>query len=139
MSMAKLCRAWRGCHLDRRGTTTGEFALVLPVFLLFVLGTMDFGRLYWMRATLQDGVDTAARTAMVTSYSGGAASTLQSACNTRIQALGMSSYSACSATAISGNTAVTITATESFAFVYGMMPQVSITLTGTTSAPFGPY
>ena len=136
MIAASLLRSLRVLLLDRCGAAAVEFAIVLPVFLLLVLGTMEFGRLYWIQVTLQDGADTAARAAMITKYSSGAATTLQNICNARIQALGVSS-SSCVATVPSGNTAVTITASESFAFLFGALPKGTINLKGTTSAPFG--
>lgn len=40
--------SWRGSHMRRqrrRGTTSVEVAIVLPIFLAFVFGVFEFGRL----------------------------------------------------------------------------------------------
>lgn len=49
-----------------RGATAVEFALVAPVFLLFVLGIIDFGRLFWVKNMMQYATEQTARYAMVT-------------------------------------------------------------------------
>jgi Flp pilus assembly protein TadG len=66
------------------GSVAIEYALLLPVLLLFVLGIIDTGRLLWSYATLQRAVDAAARcgavgaascatTAQIASYAAGQA------------------------------------------------------------------
>lgn len=52
---------WR----DERGTAA-EFALVVPVFLLFLLGTIDVGRFIWAVNENAKAVQTGARWAVVT-------------------------------------------------------------------------
>jgi Flp pilus assembly protein TadG len=47
--------------LNRRGVTAIEYALLLPVLLLFILGIIDVGRLMWTYTTLSRAVDAAAR------------------------------------------------------------------------------
>lgn len=49
---------------DTRGAAAVEFALVFPVFLMFVLGIMEIGRAFWVRSSLQFAVEEAARMAM---------------------------------------------------------------------------
>lgn len=46
---------------DRSGTSMIEFAFVLPILLLTVLGCIEFGRYYWIRNTLELAVEEAAR------------------------------------------------------------------------------
>lgn len=48
-----------------RGATAVEFALVAPVFLLFVLGIIDLGRLFYIKNIMQYAVEQTARYAMV--------------------------------------------------------------------------
>src|SRR5436190_10000002 len=51
--------------LRRRGTAAIEYAIVLPVLLVFVLGTMDTGRLLWTYVTLNRATEAAARCAAI--------------------------------------------------------------------------
>ena len=45
----------------RSGTTAVEFALVAPLFLMFLFGTVEFGRLLWTREALQQSAIAGAR------------------------------------------------------------------------------
>lgn len=47
--------------MNRRGTMALEYALILPVVLLFILGIVDCGRLLWTYATLYHATEAAAR------------------------------------------------------------------------------
>lgn len=51
----------RSARPRRRGSVMIEFALMLPMFLFFVLFSIDAGRLMLMRASLQDATQQAAR------------------------------------------------------------------------------
>jgi Flp pilus assembly protein TadG len=53
---------WR---LGRRGSALVEFALVLPAFLLIVMGLVYFSLLVWVHGSLQYAVEDAARCARV--------------------------------------------------------------------------
>jgi Flp pilus assembly protein TadG len=46
---------------NRDGVEAIEFAIVLPVMLVFILGCIEFGRLYWTQSELQYAVEAAAR------------------------------------------------------------------------------
>lgn len=50
---------------DRGGNVAIEYAIVLPLLLLFVLGVVDTGRLVWTYATLSRAVEAAARCASI--------------------------------------------------------------------------
>lgn len=65
MSLRPL-RARLRAHVGRRGSVAVEYAILLPVFLLLVLGAMDMGRLLWTQVTLDRFVQQAARCAVVT-------------------------------------------------------------------------
>lgn len=53
---------------SRRGQTLVEFSLVLPVFLLFVFGIFDFGRLMFALTSASSALRSAARHAAVIGY-----------------------------------------------------------------------
>jgi Flp pilus assembly protein TadG len=59
-------------HDKSRGQAMVEFALVIPVFLLLMVGLFDFGRVIWVNDTLSTAAREAARYAIV---HGGSAST----------------------------------------------------------------
>lgn len=61
-------RHWRlatGLFIRRGGTSAIEYAIILPVFLVFLLGIMDTGRLIWTYNTLHRATDAAARCASI--------------------------------------------------------------------------
>lgn len=45
----------------REGATAVEFALVLPMFLMLVFGTIEFGRILWTQQALQETAIAGAR------------------------------------------------------------------------------
>lgn len=51
---------------DPRGATAAEFALVLPVALLFLLGIIDVGRYFWTINKLEKAVQVGTRYAVAT-------------------------------------------------------------------------
>jgi Flp pilus assembly protein TadG len=51
-------------RLGTSGATALEFALVAPVSLTLLLGTMEVGRLFWTWNTIEQGVAVAGRYAM---------------------------------------------------------------------------
>jgi Flp pilus assembly protein TadG len=53
------------CLADRRGAGAAEFALVLPLFLLVFLGTVDVGRLMWTWNRAEKATQMAVRYAVV--------------------------------------------------------------------------
>ena len=75
--MAKsIYRLWPA--LNTRGTTALEYAIILPVLLLFLLGIMDVGRLLWVYTTLYRAAEAAARCAAVNAAVCGSTSQIQS-------------------------------------------------------------
>ncbi len=57
----RLLGGWRRCV---SGATAVEFGMILPVFLIFVMGLVEFGRLFWVQANLRHAVEQTARSAM---------------------------------------------------------------------------
>lgn len=58
--------ALRALLRDRRGASAGEFALLLPLFLLFLLGILDAGRYAWAFNQAEKATQIGARWAVVT-------------------------------------------------------------------------
>ena len=62
---------YRAFHRLRRflratnGAAAVEFALVVPVFILFCIGIFEAGRMMWIRNSIQTATEEAARYAMV--------------------------------------------------------------------------
>ena len=57
----KLKKIWK----NNEGVEAIEMAAVLPIFLLFVLGIIEFGRAYWIEHSMQLSIDEAGRYAML--------------------------------------------------------------------------
>jgi Flp pilus assembly protein TadG len=55
--LRRLARLRKACA----GTTAIEFAILLPAFLLLLLGVVEFGRMIWTQVSLQQAVEAAAR------------------------------------------------------------------------------
>jgi Flp pilus assembly protein TadG len=106
-----------------RGATAVEFAIVLPVLLMFVLGLLDCGRLLWSYTTLAHAVEAATRCAVVNSTTCGTAAAIESYAASQAWGLGLSS-AAFTATAAACGTKVN--GTFAFTFVipwfYGTAP-----------------
>lgn len=62
---------------DRAGAAAFEFAIVLPLLLLCLLGLVEFARAIWIQATLSYAVQSAARCAQTNSALCGTAAQIQ--------------------------------------------------------------
>jgi Flp pilus assembly protein TadG len=52
---------------DQRGASAVEFAIIAPVFFLFIFGIIGFGIFFWTQIGLQHGAEMAARCASINS------------------------------------------------------------------------
>jgi Flp pilus assembly protein TadG len=119
----------------RDGAAAVEFALVFPVAALFLIGAIEFGRLFWMRSLLEHAVEETGRYAMA--HTTAAQSELTGVLQQRAAAaLAASAIGITYATAATGGTNyLTITATYSFGFMTNMIPYGPITLQSQTRVP----
>lgn len=62
---------------QERGNVAIEYALILPVLLVFTLGIMDTGRLLWAVATLNRAAEAAARCAAINTTDCGTTAQIQ--------------------------------------------------------------
>jgi Flp pilus assembly protein TadG len=58
-------------HFSERGAAVVEFAIILPILLLCVLGLIEFARVIWTQTTLDYAVQAAARCAAIDSVTCG--------------------------------------------------------------------
>ncbi len=65
-------KTWR-----KRGAAALEYGIIMPVLLLLLLGIMDMGRLMWIYAGLNRGVEAAARCAAVNTTTCGTTAQIQ--------------------------------------------------------------
>ncbi len=54
---------------DKKGATAAEFALVIPIFISMVFGSIELGRFMWLRNSIQTAVESAARCSALKSAS----------------------------------------------------------------------
>ncbi|OIQ63918.1 TadE-like protein [mine drainage metagenome] len=130
----------------RRGAAAIEYAIVLPVLLMFVLGIMDTGRLLWTYATIYKATEAAARCAAIA-----AAVPTAVACTTSAQtqtyavdaAWGLA-IDASTFTVSSPACGIQVHASYDFQFTipwfptFGESPPGTTTLTATVCYPFNP-
>jgi Flp pilus assembly protein TadG len=122
------------------GTTIIETAILLPVFLTFMLGIFEFGRALWIQSSLQSAAEAAARCYVVnassTCNSTGATQTYAAS-----QVIGFSIPSGDftpSTTGTCGNSSggsKTVSASYGFSFVVPQLFPWAITLTAQAKRP----
>jgi Flp pilus assembly protein TadG len=129
------------CALPREcsGAAAVEFAFILPVLLLFVFGTFEFGRYFWTQNVLQYGVEQTARYAYVHTDLACDQATMEPLVHARV--LGLSSASVTVSATIDTNSSATFTAesckvqaTYSFTFL-GYLDLGSVTVQGIAEYP----
>lgn len=59
-------RIWNVFRRDQRASSAAEFALILPLFLMLLLGTIDVGRYMWNVGQAEKATQMGARYAVVT-------------------------------------------------------------------------
>lgn len=126
---------WGGLPLrhDRRGNTAVEFALVLPLLLMILVASLEFGRAMWIRQSLQFAVEEAARYALVEDDA--TASAISARVMARLAAAGPSGLPV-QVTAATDSSAVSVVATVDFATVVpGVLPSGFASLTAKARLP----
>ena len=146
-------RWWRSIS----GAAAVEMAIVLPVFLLFMLGLVEFGRLFWYQVSLRQAVEQTARYAMAeytreTFYNANFASWFNGGFSASLKALAPDEIYAWSgkgitftatttaASAASNIDFVAIDASYTFTFLFPVIPGMATTvLTATSRTPLVGY
>ena len=117
---------------DDRGAAAVEFALVVPLLLLLVLGIAEFGRAYNISATLANAARTGARTMALENSASAARTAAQGAARGVTLSASQISVtpSSCPASGTGSTTLVTVSITYPMTFVTGLFGS-SVTLHGT--------
>lgn len=123
---------------DEKGAAAVEMAFVLPVFLLFVLGIIEFGRAYWTMNSMQLAIDEAGRYAMV--HVTATDSQIISTAKANLYGLNPNQFTITSQSqTMNGINYKTIKATYTFSFIAPrVLPFGNITLTRQTEVPILP-
>ncbi len=126
--MSRIPRIGRG---NERGAAVVEFALVLPILLLLVLGIAEFGRAYDIQMTLSGAAREGVRSMALHDDPGEARTTTKAAAPTlELSDAQISvSPSTCEASGRSPAATATVTVTYPMAFITGFFG-TSVTLTG---------
>ena len=122
----------RSLWFAKSGTTAIEFGLLAPVFLLMLLGLVEFGRLLWTQSTLQEAVEAASRCASVTPTVCSTPSAIESYAAS--QAFGLP-VSASAFTATSASCGYEVSASLPFDFVASSLFPQSMTVTAYSCYP----
>ncbi len=125
----------RGLAGDRRGVTTLEVAIVFPVFILMVLGVLDFSRALWLQGALQSAVEQAARCAAVDTVTCGSATQIESYAAGKVAGFAMPASVFTATAAACGQQ---VSASYPFTFIPSNMPPfntISLTLTAQSCRP----
>jgi Flp pilus assembly protein TadG len=121
------------------GSVAVEFALLLPVYIAFMFGIIEFGRMIWIRNSMEFAAETAARYGAITSRAianGAASGTLTTSdieTEAQNQLIGVDP-STVSFSATIGTSTVTVVGTHNFTTLisaYVPIPATTLTVTAT--------
>jgi Flp pilus assembly protein TadG len=121
----------RSLARPRRGQALIEFALILPIFLMIVFGTLDIGRIVFLKAELENAVREGARVGLVSQPFS------QTAVRDRIQAqpgLANATVNASCSGACEYGSTVTVTATLPVRIVAGLVPALPALTIGASAS-----
>ena len=134
MSVKKSLSLVRRLIRSADGATAVEFALVVPVFLTFCLGTFEFGRMLWVRNSLQTATEEASRYAMT--HTTATDTQLVSQASSYFNSLGTG---AATFTIVRDTTNsvdfVTVNGAYSFRFMFPFLDYGTVNLAGKSRAP----
>lgn len=122
----------RGGSSHDRGAVALEYAIILPVLLLMILGALDAGRVMWLQVTLERAVEAAARCAAINETTCGSTAQVQN--YAAAQAYG-ATMGASAFVAASASCGTRVTGTVPFTFAIPWVMRRKITLSATACYP----
>lgn len=118
---------------DRRGTAAIEFGFTAPMVILALVGCIELGRAFWIRAALQYAAEETARLAMVDPDADDAALTAHAQSRLFGVAAEDATFSVARET-IGGVEYVSVTGEYPFTFLSGLIPSAGAALSGAARA-----
>ncbi len=120
---------------DKKGSVVIEAAFMLPLFLIFVLGIVEFGRLYWVRSSMQLAVTEAGRYVMIHTTANDA--TLTSVATSSLYGLNPANFTLSFSNATNaGINYKVVTAVYNYNFItHNILGTSAITLTASSKVP----
>ena len=119
------------------GATAVEFAIIAPVFLVMVLGTVELGRAMWIKASIQYAVEETTRYAMVNT--GTSMSDLQTYAGTQLIGVEEADVTFVAQTeSADGSSFVSITGSHNFSVLVPIVPLPDVTLSAKSRVPLNP-
>ena len=127
-------RRCRRVNLRRclRGASAVEFALVAPIFLILVFGTIELSRAMWIKATMQYAAEETTRYAIVNTSA--SSSTLQTYATNVVATYGVDTTDMTITASISSTT-VLVTITMTFTALVPMLSLPDISLSAKSQIP----
>ena len=119
------------------GATTIEFAISFIVFVTTLFAVLEFGRIYWLRASLQEAVNVAGRYVLLNASATDAQIRTQ-VTNSAAGLVTANITTTITSPTISGVNYKTIISTYPLPMMTYIMPGDSYTLTGTATVPLVP-
>ena len=150
------CNRRQGWWRDRSGAAAVEMAFVLPLFVAFLMGIIETGRLFWYQVSLRQAVEQPARYAMaeytresfyndnLATWFGNWSASLESQAAPEIYAWSGDGITFSATTTAANATTnidfVTIDASYTFTFIVDVIPGMStVELTATSRTPLVGY
>jgi Flp pilus assembly protein TadG len=115
-----------------RGAAAVEFALVVPLLLVVMLGILEFSRAYAVKAALSQGAREGARAMVLGATPAEARATARAAAPSLVLPDGAITVSPGTCLGAAASATATVTTTERFPFLTGLFGS-SLTLTGTST------
>lgn len=120
---------FRRCRL---GATAVEFAMVAPVFIILVVGTIELSRAMWIKATMQFAAEETSRYAIVNTSA--SSSTLETYAQDVVTTYGVDSTNMTFTATVSAST-VTIDITYTFSSLVPLVAIPDIELSAKSQVP----
>ncbi len=130
--MVPLAHRIRRLAPGAQGTTLIEFALLLPLFVLIVVGIMQLGQMLWIQSALQHAVAMAARCASVNATNCGTVAQVEAYAATQAYGVVLPGDTFTASAAPCGNQVV---AAYDFTFQTALLPSPSISLSARSCYP----